>query len=403
VSGLLQTPAILEGTPRRHLYRGRTVGRAKTIADLRAMAHRRLPGFALEYLEGGAEDEATLARNRAALAEWRFVPRALRDVSRRDASVDLFGRRTRLPFAIAPSGLNGLFWFEADRLLAQAAAAAGIPFVQSTMSNVALEEIARIPGLRHWYQLYVFGGRRVRDAIIGRARDAGCEALVVTIDAQKYGDREWNRRWFVRPAHPTWRAMLDAAVHPLWIATTLARGGMPRFDNIIDYVPADRQGLFESAFWVREQMDLALDWAALGEIRTLWPRKLLVKGLLAVNDVRRAVDVGADGVILSNHGGRQLDWTIAGLDSLPAARDAVGPEYTLIVDGGMRRGTDILKALALGADAVLAGRAILYGVAAGGREGAARAIEILAEEIDRDLALLGTASISDLDRSVLTR
>lgn len=367
------------------------------------MTHRRLPGFALEYLEGGAEEEATLARNRSALAAWRFVPHALRDVSHRDAQVTLFGRAMRLPFAIAPTGLNGLFWSGADSLLAEAAAAAGIPFVQSTMSNVSLEEIAKIPLLRHWYQLYVFGEQRVREAIVDRARDAGCEALVITIDAQMYGDREWDRRWFVRPGQLTWAAILDAATHARWLATTVARGGMPRFENIIQYVPADRHGLFESAFWVRGQMDLALDWDTIGRIRAQWPRKLLIKGLLDVRDVVHARSIGADGVILSNHGGRQLDWAISALEALPAARAAVGPEFTLIVDGGMRRGTDLVKALALGANAALVGRAVLYGVAAAGRDGAARAIAILSEEIDRDLALLGTPSIADLDEEILIR
>jgi (S)-mandelate dehydrogenase len=395
--------ATLDGTPQRHYYTGHDPLRAATIGDLRAMAHRRLPGFALEYLEGGAEEEATLARNREALAAWRLVPRALQDVSRRDCSVQLFGRPMRLPFAIAPTGLNGLFWRQADRLLAEAAAAAGIPFVQSTMSNVALEHIAAVPRLGHWYQLYVFGGRQVRDRLIARACAAGCEALVVTIDAQAYGDREWNRRWFKRPGHPTWRAFADGALHPRWILTTLAADGMPRFENIIEFVPRPHRAFFESAFWVRDRMELGLDWQTIGEIRALWPRKLLVKGLLRAEDVRRAAAIGADGAILSNHGGRQLDWAPSALEVLPAARSAVGKDFPLIADGGIRRGTDVVKMLALGASAVLAGRAVLYGVAAAGRDGAARAIQILHEEIDRDLALLGVPRLTGLDASLLAR
>jgi (S)-mandelate dehydrogenase len=394
--------AVLDGTPHRHFYAGRNAERATTIGDLRAMAHRRLPGFALEYLEGGAEEESTLARNRAALAAWRFAPHALQDVSKRDASIELFGRRARLPFAIAPTGLNGLFGYRADRLLAEAAAAAGIPFAQSTMSNVTIEEIAQVRGLRHWFQLYVFGEPRVHETLIARARDAGCEALIVTVDAQTYGDREWNRRWFTRPGHPSWRAYADALLHPHWIAATLAHG-MPRFENIVEFVPPTRRRFFESAFWVRSKMTRALDWNTIAQVRRLWPRKLLVKGLLRAGDVRQAAAVGADGAILSNHGGRQLDWAVAGLDALLEARAAVGEHYLLIVDGGIRRGTDVLKLLALGADAALAGRALLYGVAAAGREGAARAIDILATEIDRDLALLGVPRVTDLDASVLVR
>jgi (S)-mandelate dehydrogenase len=402
-SPLHSSAATLHGSPPRRLYAGRDPARAMTVEDLRAMAHRRLPGFALEYLEGGAEEEATLMGNRAALALWRFVPRAMRDVSTRDTTISLFGRVMHFPFAVAPSGLNGLFWRDADRLLAEAAAAAGIPFIQSTMSNVALETIATVPNLRHWYQLYVFGDKRVRDALISRARDAQCEALVLTIDAQTYGDREWNRRWFTRPGRPTSRMVWDAARHPRWILSTLGRGGMPRFDTIIDYVPDDQRGFFSSAFWVRRHMDRALDWDTLADIRALWPRMLLVKGLLGAADVKRAAAAGADGVILSNHGGRQLDWAVSAVDALPAARAELGPDFTLIADGGIRRGTDVVKALALGADAVLAGRAILYGVAAAGRDGAARAIELLGEELDRDMALLGVRAIAEIDGGLLTR
>ena len=390
------SPATLRGTPVRRLYRGRDLSRAVTIADLRAMAHRALPAFALDYLEGGAEEEATLARNRAALASWRFVPRALVDVSHRRLDTTLFGRPVRLPFAIAPTGLNGLFRTDADLMLAQAAAGAGIPFIQSTMSNVAMERIARVPRLRHWWQLYVFGPPHVREALMARALAAGCEALVVTIDAQIYGNREWSRRRSTSPGHLTAGTVLDAARYPGWIARTLLRGGMPRFENIIDFVPPAHRAFFDSAFWVRRNMDQALDWDAIARIRAAWPRRLLIKGLLDVDDVRRAADIGADGVILSNHGGRQLDWTVSGLDSLPAARKAAGERIALLVDGGMRRGSDVLKALALGADAVLLGRATLYGVAAGGRAGAARAIAILREEIDRTMGLMGVASLRDL-------
>ena len=396
--------ATLAGTPRRYFYRGRDPARAKSVDDLRAMAHRRLPTFVLEYLEGGSEDEATLARNVEALAQYRLLPRGLIDVSRRDSGVELLGRPTPLPFALAPTGLNALFWYEADRLLAEAAADAAVPFIQSTMSNMALERISRVPRLRHWLQLYVFGERRVREALIARAAEAGCEALVITIDAQTYGNREWSRRLFHEPGKPRWRTMMNAALHPRWLATTLVpQLGMPTFENIIDYVPEDQRGFFESAFWVRGAMDRGLDWDVVAEIRRLWPRALFIKGLLHVQDVRRAASAGVDGVILSNHGGRQLDWSISAIDCLPAARAAIGAGTTLIVDGGIRRGTDVLKALALGADAVLVGRALLYGVSAAGGTGASRAIEILREEIDRALALVGAASVKELGPAFVAR
>jgi (S)-mandelate dehydrogenase len=397
-----QAPAVQRGSPRRRLYSGRNLAKARTIDDLRAMAHRRLPAFATEYLEGGSEEEATLSRNRAALESYRLLPRALINVSHRDQSVTIFDRNSPLPFAIAPTGLNGLFWRNADILLAEAAAQAGIPFIQSTMSNNPMEEVARVPGLRHWWQLYVFGGTRVRDALIERAEKAGCEALVVTIDAQFYGNREWEKRQLTTSNRPTLAAIAEAALHPGWIFTTLQRG-LPSFANAIDFLPKECRGFFESAFWIRGNMDHALDWEEMARIRALWPRRLLIKGLLNVDDIARAAEIGADGVILSNHGGRQLDWTISGLDVLPEARERVGNRLTLIVDGGMRRGTDILKTIALGADAVLLGRAVLYGLGAAGREGAERAIDLLRDEIDRDLGLLGAPSLKALNVESLCR
>jgi len=395
-------PATVKGTPQRKLYAGHNLKRARTIDDLRAMAHRRLPEFAIEYLEGGAEEEATLSRNLAALASLRLLPCALVDVSHRDLSASLFNRSMPLPFAIAPTGLNGLFWSKADVLLASAAAKAGIPFIQSSMSNDLMEEVAAIPGLRHWWQLYVFGERPIRDDLIDRADKAGCEALVVTIDAQLYGDREWEERRFAHPGRLSLASILETALHPQWIATTL-RHGAPSFANLIDYVPKDHREFFDSAFWIRANMDHALDWNEMARIRAIWPRKLLIKGLLNVHDVERAMKIGADGVILSNHGGRQLDWTISGLDALPAARSVMRKGAALIVDGGIRRGTDVIKAFAMGADAVLLGRATLYGLSAAGQPGVERAIDILREEIDRDLGRLGAPSMTALGPEFLTR
>ncbi|HEY3909489.1 MAG TPA: alpha-hydroxy acid oxidase [Stellaceae bacterium] len=397
------SPALLGASPQRRFYTGGNLDRAVTIEDLRAMAHRRLPRFALEYLEAGGEDEAALARNIAALAEWRFLHRSLVDVSRRDVSTVLFGRKTAIPVAIAPTGLNELFWPHADLRLAEAAAEAGVPFAQSTMSNDAMARVGRVPGLRYWWQLYVFGPAEVRETLIERARNAGCEALIVTVDAQIYGNREWHKRTQVDPKTLTWSAKLDALCHPRWLAAGVLTHGMPRFENVIEFVPEDRRRFFDSAMWIRSQLNRALSWEILARIRERWPRKLIIKGLLSVEDVMRAADIGADAVAISNHGGRQLDWAVAPIDLLPAARQAVGDRMAILVDGGVRRGTDVLKMLALGADAVLAGRAPLYGVAAAGRAGAKRALDILREEIDRDLGLLGVPSIAELNPRLLAR
>jgi (S)-mandelate dehydrogenase len=397
------SPAVFARTPRRRFYRGRDPARAVTIEDLRAMAHRRLPRFALEYLEGGSEDEASLVRNAAALAERHFLHRSFVDVSQPDISTMLFDRRWPMPLAIAPTGLNGLFGPHADLRLAEAAAEAGVPFAQSTMSNDPMERIARVPGLRHWWQLYVFGPPPIHETLIARARDAGCEALVVTMDAQIYGNREWQKRTQSGPKSLTWSSMFDVLRHPRWLAEGWLTHGMPCFENVIEFVPRQRRSFFDSADWLRAQMDRALSLDAIARIRDRWPRQLIVKGLLSVADIERVAAIGADVVAISNHGGRQLDWAVAPLDILPAARKAVGRRIALLVDGGMRRGTDIVKALVLGPDGVLIGRAALYGVAADGRRGVGRALEIMREELERDFGLLGVASLAGLSRQLLVR
>lgn len=397
------SPAQLNGTPQRRFYTGSDPAQAATIEDLRAMAHRRLPDFALDYLEGGSEDEAALARNLAAIAEWRFRHRSLVDVSRRKTATRLFGHDTAMPLVVAPTGLNGLFWPHADLHLAEAAAAAGVPFAQSTMSNDDMRKVAQVAKLRHWWQLYVFGPAKVRETLIDRARDSGCEALIVTTDAQVYSNREWDQRNQGDFIGLSAGAAVDSLLHPRWFASRMLLHGMPRFENVIEFVPPDKRGFFASAAWIRGEMDQALTWDTVARIRERWPRKLIIKGLLDVADVVRAQEIGADAVVLSNHGGRQLDWAVAPLDILPAAREAVGDRLTILADGGIRRGSDVIKAIALGADAVLVGRAVLYGVAAAGRAGAARALAILREEIDRDLGLLGLRTVSDIDRSLLAR
>lgn len=397
------SPAVLSGSPQRRFYSGTRLDHAVTVEDLRAMAHRRLPGFVIEYLEAGGEDEAALARNVAALAEWHFLHRSMVDVSRRDVSTTLFGQKMTIPVAIAPTGFNGLFWPNADLRLAEAAAEFGVPFAQSTMSNDLMSRVARVPGLRYWWQLYVFGPPEVRNTLISRARDNGCEALVVTVDAQIYGNREWHRRTMAGPMSLSWSARFDALMYPRWLTSGILTHGMPSFENVIEFLPKDRRGLFQSAHWIRAQMDRALTWDTVARIRESWPRKLIIKGLLTVDDCVRAVEIGADAVAISNHGGRQLDWAVAPLDLLPAVRRAVGDRITILVDGAMRRGTDVIKALALGADAVFAGRAMLYGVAAAGKDGTKRALDIMREELVRDLGLLGVPSIAQLSPRLLVR
>ena len=343
-----------------------------------------------------------MMRERRAFADWRFTPRTLVDVSHRTLQTQLLGKSAAMPLIVAPTGFNGLFMHHADLALAQAAAAAGVPFVQSTMSNDTVEAVAKVKGLRHWWQLYVFGGDEVWQQLLERVDRAGCEALVLTTNTQIFGNREWDRRTRATKSLPTLSSTLDAALHPRWIATTLlAGGGLPEFKNVIEFVPKDRRGLFESAHWIRSQQPTSLSWDTVAKIRERWKKPFILKGILNLEDVHRAVDSGVDGIVLSTHGGRQLDWTVSPLDLLPAARDVIGDRIQLYVAGGVRRGTDLLKAMALGADAVMAGRAPLYGLCAYGERGVARALEILEREAEESLGLLGANSPQALDRQFL--
>ncbi|WP_084683139.1 alpha-hydroxy acid oxidase [Neorhizobium vignae] len=381
----------------RRYYSGRDVGRAVTIADLQAMARSRLPAFVLEYLEGGAEDEWTLHRNREVFSEIEFRPSTLTGVGVPDLSTTIFGRKMRLPLIIAPTGFNGLFQYQGDRLLAEAAAKAGVTFTQSTVSNMRIEELSGIPNLSHWMQLYVFRSQTFMDELVGRAERAGCRALMVTTDAATFGNREWDRRNYRSGMDPTFRHKLDILCHPRWALSVMARG-IPPFGNLLDFLPADQQTFARTAIWSREQVEPDLHWSHIRHLRKIWKRPLIVKGVMTLRDAELAVDAGADGIVISNHGGRQLDGAPSPITILPKIAGKLKGRITILADSGFRRGTDIVKALALGADAVMTGRATLYGLAAGGEAGAARAITILEEEIRRTMALLGSRSVADLDR-----
>ncbi|MEW9856794.1 alpha-hydroxy acid oxidase [Novosphingobium sp. M1R2S20] len=398
----MPSPAQFQGSPQRRYYTGRDLDRAQAIADVRARAHRRMPRFVLEYLESGAGEEATLRRELDVWHEWCFVPRTLRDECHRSLSCSLLGRPARMPVAVAPTGLNGIFQRHGDTALAQGAARAGVPFVQSTMSNDPVEEVAKVPGLRHWWQLYVFGPDEIWQALTDRADAAGCEAMMLTTNAQLFGRREWYARTRATKTRPTLPTMLNAARHPSWALRTFNHG-MPGFPNVIDFVPKDRRGFFESAFWIREQMPKSLSWETVAKIRDRWKKPMFLKGLLHPDDILRARDSGVDGVVLGSHGGRQADGSIAPLDVLPRAREIVGDSVALYLSGGIRRGADVLKALALGADAVLAGRAPLYGLCAGGADGVARSLAILHDEALNELGQIGAPALEALGPELLAR
>ena len=366
------------------------------------MAEHRLPNFCLEYVEGGADDELTLARNRSALDEVLLLPRTLVDVSQRSLAVPLFDVDIALPAIIAPTGFNGLLTHAGDRVLAEAAKVAGIPFCQSMVSTVALEEIAEI-GVRHWMQIYPFKDRDNLAAVVKRAELAGCEAIVLTTDASVFGNREWDRRNYRAPMKLSWRNVFDVARHPAWVWDVLVPHGMPRFRNLGDFLPPGMDSAKNAAAFLAAQMDTSLTWEDVCWLRALWPRKLLVKGVLLPEDALRAKEAGADGVVVSNHGGRQLDGAPAPIETLAAVRQAVGAEMTVIVDSGFRRGSDFVKARALGADAAMSGRATLYGLAAAGSAGAAWGLDILRSEMERTLGLIGCARMREVDARFVGR
>lgn len=381
---------------KRRYYRGRNVARAQNIDELRAMAARRLPNFSFEYLEGGADDELTLRRNRGAYEAILFRPRTLVDVSQRDLSCRLFEREIAMPAVIAPTGFNGLLSHEGDLVLAEAARDAGIPMCQSMVSTVELERVAAT-GVRHWMQIYPFKDRENLAGVVKRAEKAGSEAIVLTTDVALFGNREWDRRNYRAPMKLDLRNLLHVASRPRWIFDVLVPHGMPRFRNLGDFLPPGQDSARNAATFLSAQMDPSLNWQDVQWLRDLWPRKLIVKGILLAEDAQRAKALGVDGLVVTNHGGRQLDGCLAPIEVLPEIRAAVGPDMTVIIDSGLRRGSDFIKARALGADAAMSGRATLYGLAAGGRAGATRALEILRSEMDRTLGLLGCSKLGDVD------
>jgi len=372
------------------------------IADLRAKARRRLPLGVWEYLERGVEDEVGMARNRAAFDGITFSPRVLRRVDKVDPSATLFGKSVPFPFAIAPTGAAGLMWHEGDLALARAAAAAGVPFTISSASTMDLDQITAAGG-RLWFQLYLWENRELSLEVVDRAWSLGCEALFVTLDLPVPPNREYiHRNGFGTPFRLNARNLADVLTHPRWFAGVMGRyavsGGIPSQANLPDRLRNKiTQGAMPGALFKQDD----LDWVAIRELRDRWPGKLVLKGILHPDDARMAIEAGADGVVVSNHGGRALDSSVAPIDALPAIVEAIAGRGIVLLDSGVRRGSDIAKAIALGADAVMAGRAPLYGLAARGEAGVGRTVEILRAEFVRTMAMLGARTFAEL-RSALS-
>jgi (S)-mandelate dehydrogenase len=380
---------------KRRPFRRGSLARARNIADLRELALRRVPGLAFEYVEGGAEDESTLRGNRTAFEALRLLPQTLVDTSRRQLGTTILGTPAAAPLVIAPTGLNNMLHREGDLALARAAARRGIPFTLSSLSTTRLEEVAKRAGGRLWMQLYVLKDRAIARDIMQRAAAAGYEALVFTTDANVFGSREWDQRNFSAPGRPTVRAALDTLRHPRWLYMLL-RYGIPRFRNVESFLPPGKASAVGGSTVLPGLFAATITWDDIAWIRQFWRGKLLIKGVLSAADAERALAVGCDGIVLSNHGGRQLDYCVAAIEVLPEVVAAVRGRLPIVIDGGFRRGTDIVKALALGAEAVMLGRATLYGLGAAGEAGVARALEMLCTETDRVLGMLGCNSVSEL-------
>jgi len=372
------------------------LSRALNIEDLRRLARSRTPRAIFDFFDGGAEAEVTLRANRAAFERVQLLPRVLVNVAEVDTRIELFGVESRFPLAIAPMGAIGAGRPGADLALARAAKAYGIPYTLATPATASIERVAEEVGGRLWFQLYVLRDVEFRRKLIARARAAGYEALLVTVDVPVGGKRERDlRNDFVAPFRPTWRNSRDIWRKPAW-AIDMLRHGIPRMENLHGFVQWSTKVTDIGMGSVGRSQDASFDWEGLKEIRDLWPGKLLVKGVERPDDAERLLGVGADGLVVSNHGGRQLDGASATLDALPAVARAVGARLTVLLDGGVRRGVDILKARALGAQAVLAGRAPLFGVMARGEPGARRALEILTGEFERAMKLSGARSVTEI-------
>lgn len=376
------------------------ISRSYSIEELRQAAKRRLPRAVFDFFDGGAEDELTLQDNAAAYRRLRLVPRALTDVSSVDTSTVILGQRAALPMAIAPTGAVGFGWRGGDIAIARAAAAAGIPYTLSSTATASIEQIANAAPGRLWFQAYILRNKPFLEALIQRALAADYEALVITVDLPVGGKRERDfRNDFSVPFKFTAKNMVDFMQHPVWLASII-RYGMPVMENLIG-LDAQATSSTAIASSVGRNYDPAFNWDGLQKIRDNWPRKLIVKGILSPDDALRIANMGCDAVVVSNHGGRQLDGAVATFDALPSVVQAVNGRIPVLLDGGIRRGSDIVKAVALGAQGVMLGRATLYGASAAGEPGASRAITILKDELVRTMQLCGVCSIERIDASLL--
>ncbi len=370
------------------------------IEDLRQLAQRRVPRAFYEYAASGSYSEETLRANRADLERLKLRQRVLVDVSERRMETSIIGQKITAPIALAPIGLLGMQHGDGEILAARAAAAAGIPFTLSTMSICSIEDVAQAVDTPFWFQLYVIKDREFIRELIQRAVAAKCSALVLTVDLQVLGQRHRDvKNGMTVPPEIRIKNIIDIATKPAW-ALSVLRGKRKTFGNLAGHVKG-MENVNSLSQWTASQFDPALNWKDIDWIRSIWPGKLIIKGILDRDDARTAVKVGADAIVVSNHGGRQLDGAASSISMLPKVADAVGGETEIMFDGGIRTGADIMRALALGAKCCMIGRAYAWAVGAGGQAGVAKAIEVLKKELDVTMALTGTNSIEEIGPQVL--
>jgi L-lactate dehydrogenase (cytochrome) len=370
------------------------------IEDMRLSARRRVPKMFFDYADRGSYGEETLRINRSDLERIKLRQRVLVDVAQRDLTTTIVGQPASLPIALAPIGLCGMQWGDGEILACRAAQAAGIPFCLSTMSICAIEDVAAAVERPFWFQLYVMKDRGFVRALIERAIAAKCSALVLTVDLQVLGQRHCDlRNGMTVPPEPRISNLIDIATKPGW-ALSVLRGKRKTFGNLAGHVRG-MEGVRSLSQWIAGQFDPSLSWKDVEWIRGLWPGPLVLKGVLDVEDARRAAKTGAAALVVSNHGGRQLDGAMSSIAALPRIVEAVGSEIEIMFDGGIRSGQDVMRALALGARSCMIGRAYLYGLGSGGQAGVTRAIDILRNELDVTMALTGTRSVKDIGAQVL--
>ena len=375
------------------------------VGDYRELARRRLPRGVFEYIDRGTEDEIALGDLRQSLDRIKFSPKVCVDVREIDLSSEVLGRSLRLPIIVAPTALAGLLWHEGELELAKSAHSAGMPFCVSTMSLSSIEDIyIGAPEADLWFQLYVWRNRQLTLALLDRVKRAGVQTLVVTVDTPASPKKEWNdRNGFGLPMVPSLRACVDLASHPRWLWSVLIRGLLVKGLPAYAHYPAELG--IDVSMQSTDDLRLSdrLSWEEIRDLRRQWPGKFVIKGILRVDDAEKAYQCGADGIVVSSHGGRNLDSSISPISALPHIADSLDHRLTIIADSGIRRGSDIAKYLANGASAVMVGRAFLYGVAARGGHGAQEIVEILKDELTRTLAFVGEPCIRNLSRQHLAK